>query len=144
MEALLTAWMIGLAPMESVTVPFVGTVQPEAEPFGLQTPMTTEPPGPLGANRPARTSVELEFGTMTVKVMCEESITVDRMLGSGVNVKVEPEPVTMPTLVFCDGSVLTTKPVPRRVTGNCWPIVELVGRLAGVIPVADDPGAVMV
>ncbi len=144
MEALLTAWMIGLAPIESVTVPFVGTLQPELEPFGLQTPMMTEPPAPLGKNKPARTSVEPAFGTMTVKVICEESTTVERMLGSEVKVKFEPEPVTMPTLVFCEGSVLTTKPVPRIVTGNCWPAVELVGRLAGVIPVAEEPGAVIV
>ncbi len=101
MEALLTAWMMGLAPTERVTVPFVGVVQPPLAPFGLQTPIVTEPPAPLGANSVLRTSVEEVLGTMIVKVMCDASMTVEeRMFGSAGRVCADPVPVTMPTLVF--------------------------------------------
>jgi hypothetical protein len=69
-----------------------------------------------------------------VRVMFEELTTVVAMFVSGTMVP----PTTIPTFVFCVGSVLGTKPVPIRETVNVWPDAA-VGRLAGEIAVTVAP-----
>ena len=128
-EALVTAAIIGLDPMLRITVA-EGMVQ--LDPPGLHTPRTTLPPALVGSNGRLASAVA---GTVMVSKMFEGFTTFTAMF---VSIKTTP-PTTIPTYVFCVGSVLGTNPVPVSATVNVWP-EGAVGMLAGLTPVRVAPG----
>ena len=130
LEALVTAETIGLEPIVNVAVP-VGEEQ--EVPFGLQTPSTTVPPGPVG---PKGRLADAVVGTVIVSTMLETFTTLTVMDGSTT----KPPEVTTPTFVRSAGSVPATKPEPVIAIVNDWPAAA-VGRLAGVNDVIAAPGA---
>jgi len=141
-EELVTAWMMGPAPMVSVCWP-VAWVQ--ATPLmGLQTPMTTVPPGVTAVGEKGN-RLSAAAGTVMERMMVEGSLTNQETLVSAVNALLTAFGATIPTVVRFVLSAPVMNPVPPRVTVKVViGVGRAVGMLAGVNPLAVAPGEMTV